>query len=841
MAVSGLIKDGWYSEPAVNRFLKENLEALGQSITDNKKDDILKYQKEILIADFTNWNRKSIYKLVYILNSKLGDKADVVISGGDGFNFFIAQEYRAVSPDIDVKVVLKIPEILPGGRPLESSELISLISKNPNNINSIRRKYMEVINIVTETMAGFAKTLSEGHEVRDDGGNETTIFGEGRKYNNRGLLDMCEEILRTIEPALDAVLMEEILRKLNKPIGRDDDPDLKYKIGSSWAVRINEMRAGRINPETDPYTLNNVKLIALDLRYANHKSYYSCLAGVLDVVITIPGHMGFMVEGQNYDNEQDGIEFVGGMMLNSITSDYYIHESFEMIKYGLRSKNGKIIKDYNRFAILLESDTLSGRVAANYLEELASNVTDCERSRFSWPIEKLQEKHRAVIALIAIKNQGGGAMAQGGNCLCDATTGYVDYEETHIEYDKYSSIDYGPMDDYFLENLYEDYINIYMEKLEEDFHIPDEMVDNLTARVKGIILEEKDDYDFHVIETEASLVRELAMFYDRVEDRGSDGGGGGIKQSGGHPDCLIEGTTAEDIEEGCPQSEEYPDNNTFNVNSGSMGSSLTKKLNIYDYLLSCGVDLNTDLPNWFRNNLQLTTDGRNAGNDLNGVGLREGDFAAQLGTNFEKLQNGMNLGDSMDDYITSPLKSLFQVDGDTIDTVGFECRNILRKISERACMIKLLDILIEKLDTPIGRRNIHYLAQFRSFERGGIGGRQLKIYAKYIYLNLINSFNPYKLYKQKSIFGAKIKSNPYNSILFNRICKFYNIIKELATTGYLITEFGATRKVSKRKRRRRKCTPKTPKRKRKRRRKSEKTKRRKKKCTSIKRNKSKKI
>ena len=86
-------------------------------------------------------------------------------------------------------------------------------------------------------------------------------------------------------------------------IDRTETYDDIIKKGLTWAVRINEMEAG--GPDGSPFTLNNVKLISIDCRYHCSASYFNCLAGVLDVVISVPGHIGFMIG-------KDGIDVMGG-------------------------------------------------------------------------------------------------------------------------------------------------------------------------------------------------------------------------------------------------------------------------------------------------------------------------------------------------------------------------------------------------------------------------------------------------------------------------------------------------------------------------------------------------
>ena len=68
---------------------------------------------------------------------------------------------------------------------------------------------------------------------------------------------------------------------------------LKHVEGNCpWARRTSNMKAGGKGP---PYTLFNVKLIAIDIRYNGCDYFWMILAGVLDIVITQPNHIGHMI------------------------------------------------------------------------------------------------------------------------------------------------------------------------------------------------------------------------------------------------------------------------------------------------------------------------------------------------------------------------------------------------------------------------------------------------------------------------------------------------------------------------------------------------------------------
>ena len=99
-----LLNNGpWYgNQYNINNFLTQKL-----TPTDTPKLNS-ENLKEVRIASFTNFYRLEIYRLVNIIDNYLGDLADVVVSGGDGLNNILESKDRLVSPDVDVKVIIKV-------------------------------------------------------------------------------------------------------------------------------------------------------------------------------------------------------------------------------------------------------------------------------------------------------------------------------------------------------------------------------------------------------------------------------------------------------------------------------------------------------------------------------------------------------------------------------------------------------------------------------------------------------------------------------------------------------------------------------------------------------------
>ena len=339
-----LTHNGYYSAKNANNFLVKNI--IGGTL-DNFK--------EIRIASFTNYYRCAIYSLVNIINDYLEPYADVVVSGGDGLNrILLSAEYRPISPDIDVKVIIK-------------------------GISDINANWLDIYKYVvvrTEYIVDYIVCcLNDGVWTHKEGYDAMGINDPGPMYDCKAI-----QCLFYVD---DASASARRIFRINQNHG-DIRPTefnrlLEYNIGVGgnwcdnekgcpWARRTSNMKAGNPKP---PYTLMNVKLIAIDLRYVNCV-YFSSLAGVLDIVIAVPGHIGHngmkVVEEPTYEGYILKEYFVDEHCfkcnalkvespLNSsvfnITLVYYIKEMIKMIQYCLRTKNGKVIKDLNRYYVLL--------------------------------------------------------------------------------------------------------------------------------------------------------------------------------------------------------------------------------------------------------------------------------------------------------------------------------------------------------------------------------------------------------------------------------------------------------------------------------------------------------
>jgi hypothetical protein len=311
----------------------------------------LEHFKEIIIAAFTDYMRDDILILIKRIekniNIKMKDESKIygkligsddspvriVISGGSGFNNLIEKANRPISPDIDVKLCLHTQEAI---------ALHEHMTKG-GNVEYIKSLQMEVarqllivrthlFNVMEDKAKEFSKYIIElGVE------NFNNMFKNLYKY--------CKE---TLMGGQDIPFL--------KSLDLNEDEDVK----GIWKKEFNEETVKVLVRETlmkrgidgdpaekNPYKLHDVFLYSLDLPF-NKKSGFDSLAGILDIVVSIPGHIGYILPSYSNLQVKEGCY--------NITDNYYKYELIKLITYGLRTTNKKILKDLVRYKILLELD-----------------------------------------------------------------------------------------------------------------------------------------------------------------------------------------------------------------------------------------------------------------------------------------------------------------------------------------------------------------------------------------------------------------------------------------------------------------------------------------------------
>tara|TARA_Y100001970_G_scaffold170513_2_gene208417 strand:+ start:141 stop:2771 length:2631 start_codon:yes stop_codon:yes gene_type:complete len=323
----------WYSIEEVNKFLKARCDDIltGSKMIANKAIT------EIYTAAFTNYYRINIYTIIHNINTKFEDfvqrnndgslyNVKLVISGGDCFNHLISPENRPVSPDIDVKLVI-------------SSQFGHNLHYNyENGVYDYPDKENDILLfnlILLMVRNALHEYLLEEIEILNNSNfNNFTGIAES-------LYNYCEGMMgKKIE-------------------------SLEYKsqkIISKFQRRFNHMEAGYGNVKKldDPFKINNVLLYSIDCIYqGENESSYTGIPGILDIVISLPTHSGYMIVDY-YSNEYiksdyNRLQQYGKWAeLYIMSKEYYIKkDNIKMVKYGLRTENKKILKDFTRLTILL--------------------------------------------------------------------------------------------------------------------------------------------------------------------------------------------------------------------------------------------------------------------------------------------------------------------------------------------------------------------------------------------------------------------------------------------------------------------------------------------------------
>ena len=360
-----LLLNEWYPEPQVDAFLEKKMS--GEYNLEN--------MKEVNIASFSNYYRKSIYKLIEIIDSILDDKADVVISGGDGLNNNLDQKDRLVSPDIDVKVKLKGVSV-----DMSDDEKLDLYKECVTLVEQIVDEIVQALNYLE------GGTMLNPVEIRN------LFYPETERTYGKYKFNICEP-----NPYF-----------LNKLDHSFDNSALNCKYGLPWSRRTTEMEAGGQEP---PYTLNNVKLIGIDLRFKNCP-YFVSLAGVLDIVIAVPGHIGHNYMEVRNENEEKGyyMKTIEHLNIFCINLEYYIYECFQMIKYGLRTKNKKMITDLKRYKKLVDIGKCDKDADIIILIEDIINKVKIDKQ---WTDVEIQEA-RTIITQLQPRSQ---SIEGGAGCL----------------------------------------------------------------------------------------------------------------------------------------------------------------------------------------------------------------------------------------------------------------------------------------------------------------------------------------------------------------------------------------------------------------------------------------
>ena len=329
-------KSGYYDNQKIYNFLEENCKKLIDNNTENKEK--MNIYKEIIMAVFTDEMRKEILSSILniedtINNDNINDniKVKIIIAGGSGFNNLLSREKRPISPDIDVKLCLNTKEAIRLHKHMTSEDEVSSFDEVKKLQMIVSRQLLVVRTRLFYAMKQEAITLFNA-----------TIFGNKIQELNdmyNSLYEYCKEKFNDSE---DIPVLSFIKKNDRKKLFI---PNQENKI----TVRETLMKRGIDKNVNNPYKLYDIFLYSLDLPFNKSTSYYS-LAGILDVVVSIPGHIGYILPDY-YDNNNSNTN-----KCNNINVAYAKYELIKLVTYGLRTQNRKIAKDLVRFKLLLDLD-----------------------------------------------------------------------------------------------------------------------------------------------------------------------------------------------------------------------------------------------------------------------------------------------------------------------------------------------------------------------------------------------------------------------------------------------------------------------------------------------------
>lgn len=357
-------KSGYYDNQKIYNFLEENCKKLIDNNTKNKEK--MNIYKEIIMAVFTDDMRKEILSSILNIERTINNYTDnievkIIIAGGSGFNNLLSPKNRPISPDIDVKLCLNTKEAIQLHKHMTSNVKVGSLAELKKLQIIVSRQLLIVRTrlfyaMKQETITLFNATIF-GNKIQELNNMYNSLYEYCKKeFNNSQDIPFLSFIQRNdlfIPNQKNKVIVRETLMK------RGID---KKKYTNNSNNSNNPNNPNKPNKPNEPYKLYDIFLYSFDLPFNGSTSYYS-LAGILDVVVSIPGHIGYILPDY-YNNT------------NIYTNDCYniniAYAKYELIKlvtYGLRTQNRKISKDLVRFKLLLD---LNPELEGATLQDIAS-------------------------------------------------------------------------------------------------------------------------------------------------------------------------------------------------------------------------------------------------------------------------------------------------------------------------------------------------------------------------------------------------------------------------------------------------------------------------------------
>lgn len=332
----------YYDNQKIYNFLEENCKKLIGVNTKNKEK--MNIYKEIIMAVFTDKMRNDILSSILNIENTINKdniKVKIIIAGGSGFNNLLSQENRPISPDIDVKLCLDTKEAIKLHNHMTSNVKVESFDEIKNLQIIVSRQLLVVRTRLFYAMKQEAITLF----------NATIFDNKIQELNNmyKSLYIYCKNEFNYNQdiPFLSFIQREDLFTQNQK---------------NKVIVRETLMKRGIDKDLNNPYKLYDIFLYSFDLPFNGSTSYYS-LAGILDVVVSIPGHIGYILP-KYYNNKN-----VYTKKCNNINVAYAKYELIKLVTYGLRTQNKKIAKDLVRFKLLLN---LNPELEGATIQDIAS-------------------------------------------------------------------------------------------------------------------------------------------------------------------------------------------------------------------------------------------------------------------------------------------------------------------------------------------------------------------------------------------------------------------------------------------------------------------------------------
>jgi hypothetical protein len=415
--------NNWYNIKQVNNFLLSSCLKIINSLKNKDKFDVL---KEINIAAFTNLFRDNIYKMINDINIELNEKitlkhkeitAKLVLSGGDCFNSLINDNtLRPISPDIDVKLIVNC---LSGDR-LHNNHMNKIFDypERKSDIINYNIILIKVTNIFNKI---FERKVNELNNTIDKF-NESYI----EVYGN--LTEHCNYLVSVHKNSLQEVIL--LKYKLNKKLAQFRK---RYNfMESGYTGYLNESNVDKLEVNySQPFRINNVILYSIDGIFEGvGETSFTGINGMLDVVVSLPTHHGYMVKTDYTQYSYNNIN-----NLFKMTKDFYInYDNLKLVKFGLREVNKKIIKDFQRIYILFSEDTNLQNTNPNVINYIINKIKELiNNDNFKSDINELNKLLQNFICI----NKEGGYSSNNTESSCNRLATYSPHFDLIIDKDEF--------------------------------------------------------------------------------------------------------------------------------------------------------------------------------------------------------------------------------------------------------------------------------------------------------------------------------------------------------------------------------------------------------------------